>query len=85
MIHGIHENRSAQSTETSKGDRRLLSRYETEVAAYAAALGHAERRGARGKIDRLQARLAMFEHECAVLAEYLAEYNGADVLTEERP
>ena len=71
--------------EIIRGDGRLLRRYESEVAAYAAELGHAKRRGRRGKIDRLQARLAMFEDECAVIAEYLAEYNGGDGFTDPKP
>ena len=81
----IHREGSARCAEISKADRRLLRRYESEAASYRAALRHAERRGPRGKMTRLQARLAVFEHECAVIAEYLAEYNGADALTEEAP
>ena len=79
----IHKTGYAQRSEVIEGNWRLLRRYEREVGAYAAELRHAERRGRRDKIDRLRARLAVFEDECAAIAENVAGYDAPDFLADE--
>jgi hypothetical protein len=67
-------NAKLERTETGRADWLLLRRYEREVAAYAAELRQAALKGQRGKFDRLKARLAAFEDECAAIAESLHDH-----------
>jgi hypothetical protein len=66
-----HRTASDRNADVAAGNRRLLMRYEREVASCAAKLRHAERRARRGDIERLRTRLALFEAECAAIAEHL--------------